>query len=159
MDEETQDNHDNEVGRQVNQQRYLKDYVMQSKKTACLFQQASEECERLLLSINNEPRFYKEAIDVFQWRKACKKEIDSINKNETWFLVDKPSEVKAIDLKWRFINLNVWEIRHLDGKTTFLHGELKEDVYVDQPEGFEVKGEEHKVYKLSKALYGLRKGP
>lgn len=49
-----------------------------------------------------------------------------------------------------------WEIHHLDVKTAFLHGELKEDVYVTQPEGFIVKGKESKVYKLRKALYGLR---
>ncbi|KAG7588970.1 Zinc finger CCHC-type [Arabidopsis suecica] len=54
---------------------------------------------------------------------------------------------------------NSWEIHHLDVKTAFLHGELKEDVYVSQPEGFEKKGEEHKVFKLSKALYGLRQAP
>lgn len=49
-----------------------------------------------------------------------------------------------------------WEVHHLDVKTTFLHGELKEVVYVSQPEGFEKKGQEHKVYKLNEALYGLR---
>jgi len=52
-----------------------------------------------------------------------------------------------------------WEIHHLDVKTAFLHGELVEEVYVSQPEGFEKKGEEHKVFKLKKALYGLRKAP
>ena len=52
-----------------------------------------------------------------------------------------------------------WEVHHLDVKTAFLHGELKEVVYVSQPEGFEVKGQEHKVYKLKKALYGLRQAP
>ena len=52
-----------------------------------------------------------------------------------------------------------WEIHHLDVKTAFLHGELKEEVYVGQHEGFEVKGEEDKVYKLRKALYGLRQAP
>lgn len=52
-----------------------------------------------------------------------------------------------------------WEIHHLDVKTAFLHGELKEKVYVAQPEGFEVKGSEEKVYKLNKALYGLRQAP
>ena len=51
-----------------------------------------------------------------------------------------------------------WEIHHLDVKTAFLHGDLKEDVYVTQPE-FIVAGEEHKVYKLKRALYGLRQAP
>ncbi|KAG7570069.1 Glycosyltransferase 61 [Arabidopsis thaliana x Arabidopsis arenosa] len=52
-----------------------------------------------------------------------------------------------------------WEIHHLDVKTAFLHGELKETVFVSQPEGFEKKGYEEKVYKLNKALYGLRQAP
>ena len=52
-----------------------------------------------------------------------------------------------------------WEVHHLDVKTAFLHGELKETVYVTQPEGFEKKGSEGKVYKLNKALYGLRQAP
>ena len=52
-----------------------------------------------------------------------------------------------------------WEVHHLDVKTAFLHGELKEEVYVSQPEGFEIKGKEDKVYKLKKALYGLRQAP
>lgn len=52
-----------------------------------------------------------------------------------------------------------WEIHHLDVKTAFLHGELKETVYVTQPEGFIVNGSEAKVYKLKKALYGLRQVP
>lgn len=54
---------------------------------------------------------------------------------------------------------NRWEVHHLDVKTAFLHGDLKEDVYVAQPEGFIVKGSEGKVYKLKKALYGLRQAP
>ena len=54
---------------------------------------------------------------------------------------------------------NGWEVHHLDVKTAFLHGELNEIVYVTQPEGFEVKGSEGKVYKLHKALYGLRQAP
>ncbi|KAG7547780.1 Reverse transcriptase RNA-dependent DNA polymerase [Arabidopsis suecica] len=52
-----------------------------------------------------------------------------------------------------------WEIHHLDVKTAFLHGELKETVYVLQPEGFEKDGNKTKVYKLNKALYGLRQAP
>lgn len=52
-----------------------------------------------------------------------------------------------------------WEVHHLDVKTSFLHGDLKEEVYVSQPEGFVAKGEESKVYKLNKALYGLHQAP
>jgi hypothetical protein len=52
-----------------------------------------------------------------------------------------------------------WEVHHLDVKTAFLNGELIEDVYVSQPEGFVKKGDEQMVLKLSKALYGLKQAP
>jgi len=52
-----------------------------------------------------------------------------------------------------------WKVFQLDVKSAFLHGELNEDVYIEQPQGFEVEGEEEKVYKLRKALYGLRQAP
>lgn len=44
----------------------------------------------------------------------------------------------------------------LNVKVFFLHGELKEDVYVEQPKAFESDTENDKVYKLRKSLYGLR---
>jgi hypothetical protein len=52
-----------------------------------------------------------------------------------------------------------WKVHHMDVKSSFLNGELKEEVYVSQPPGFTVKGQEHKVYKLNKALYGLKQAP
>lgn len=54
---------------------------------------------------------------------------------------------------------NSWCVYQLDVKSTFLHGELCEDVYVEQPQGYVRKGEEDKVYKLRKALYGLKQAP
>ncbi|GJY42693.1 zinc finger, CCHC-type containing protein [Tanacetum coccineum] len=52
-----------------------------------------------------------------------------------------------------------WQVHHLDVKSAFLHGDLKEEVYVTQPEGFIQQGNSGKVYKLIKALYGLRQAP
>ena len=52
-----------------------------------------------------------------------------------------------------------WLIYQLNVKSAFLHGELTEDVFMEQPRGYEQKESEHKVYKLHKALYGLKQAP
>jgi hypothetical protein len=52
-----------------------------------------------------------------------------------------------------------WVLRHMDVKSAFLNSELSEEVYVLQPPGFIKKGDERKVLKLHKALYGLRQAP
>lgn len=49
-----------------------------------------------------------------------------------------------------------WSILHMDVKSVFLHGTIDEDIYVQQPQGYIIKGQEQKVYKLNKALYGLK---
>lgn len=69
------------------------------------------------------------------------------------------AHIETIRLLCNLAASNGWIIHHLDVKTAFLHGGLKETVYVSQPEGFEVKGSESKVYRLNKALYGLRQSP
>ena len=46
-------------------------------------------------------------------------------------------------------------IHQMDVKTTFLNGDLEEEIYMDQSEGFIAKRQENKVCKLVKALYSL----
>jgi hypothetical protein len=47
-------------------------------------------------------------------------------------------------------------IHQMDVKTTFLNGELEEEIYMDQPDGFIAIGQEDKVCKLLKSLYVLK---
>ena len=52
-----------------------------------------------------------------------------------------------------------WMIHQLDIKNAFLHGDLEEEVYLEQPPGFVAQGEYGKVCRLKKALYGLKQSP
>jgi len=52
--------------------------------------------------------------------------------------------------------LKDWHISGLDVKTAFLYGELDEELYMEQPEGFKLPGLEYKVMRLKRAIYGLK---
>ena len=49
-----------------------------------------------------------------------------------------------------------FEVEQMDVKKTFLHGDLEEEIYMKQPEGFMVKGKKELVCRLKKSLYGLK---
>ena len=48
------------------------------------------------------------------------------------------------------------ELYRIDVKTSFLDEELDEEIYMNQPLGFELKGQERKVCKLKGSIYGLK---
>ncbi|KAG8497019.1 hypothetical protein CXB51_008248 [Gossypium anomalum] len=152
-----------------------------------------------------EPSCYAEAVKEKCWQEAMEAELNMIQKNDTWELVNRLENRKVIGVKWVFRtktnsdgSLNKhkarlvvkgysqqqgvdffetfapvarldtirllfalaaqkqWKVHQLDVKSAFLNGFLKEEIFIEQPEGFEVSGEEHKVYRLKKALYGLK---
>ena len=49
-----------------------------------------------------------------------------------------------------------YEIWQIDVTTTFLNGNLEEDIYMQQPEKFIAKGQEHMVCKLQRSIYALK---
>eukprot|EP01018_Ginkgo_biloba_P024033 Gb_18988 [translate_table: standard] len=51
------------------------------------------------------------------------------------------------------------KIHQMDVKTAFLNGLIQEEVYIEQPQGFEVHGRDSHVCRLTKALYGLKQAP
>ena len=52
-----------------------------------------------------------------------------------------------------------WKIQQMDFKTAFLNGVVEEEVYVEQPLGFETHDRETHVCKLKKSMYGLKQAP
>eukprot|EP00253_Pinus_taeda_P003919 PITA_03919 len=52
-----------------------------------------------------------------------------------------------------------WKIHKMDLKTAFLNGKIEEEVYIEQPEGFETFDHQSHVCRLKRALYGLKQAP
>jgi len=71
----------------------------------------------------------------------------------------KFTRMESIRLLISMAAQNQWPILQMDVKSTFLNGELKEEVYVELPLGYMKKGDEKKVLRLKKTLYGLKQAP
>ena len=64
--------------------------------------------------------------------------------------------ITSVRLVLAIVALMDLELFQMDVKTAFLNGELDEEIYMDQPLGFESKGQERKVCKLKRSIYGLK---
>ncbi|KAE8722570.1 Peptidyl-prolyl cis-trans isomerase FKBP62 [Hibiscus syriacus] len=131
------------------------DYVIEGNIAYCL------------LTEDGEPSTYQEAIhssDVSLWMMAMQEEIEALHKNNTWDLVPLPQGRKPIGNKWVFKikrngddQVERYRARLVvkgyaqkeDVKTTFLHGNLEEEIYMLQPEGFEEKEKKNLVCRLN----------
>nr|GEV13522.1 retrovirus-related Pol polyprotein from transposon TNT 1-94 [Tanacetum cinerariifolium] len=128
-----------------------------------------------------EPKSIKEALTDPAWIESMKEELYQFIRLDVWELVPSLNGIKPLTLKWLFKNKHDEEntiirnktrlvvrgyrqeegftVYQMDVKTAFLHGSLKEDVYVCQYEGFIDADYPSRVCKLKKALYGLKQAP
>ncbi|GKB87583.1 retrovirus-related pol polyprotein from transposon TNT 1-94 [Tanacetum coccineum] len=81
---------------------------------------------------------------------------EGINFEESFALVARIEAIRIFVENAAHKNMTIYQ---MDVKTAFLNGQLKEDVYVSQPEGFVDQDNPSHVYKLKKALYGLKQAP
>ncbi|KAL0309114.1 UNVERIFIED_CONTAM: Retrovirus-related Pol polyprotein from transposon TNT 1-94 [Sesamum radiatum] len=117
-------------------------------------------------NIEDDSVTFKDAMassEAKQWKEAVKSEMDSIISNGTWVLVDLPpgcttigegidyfdtyspvARLTTIRVLIPLASVYNLSIHQMDVKTAFLYGELEEEIYMDQPEGFVAHGNEHK---------------
>jgi hypothetical protein len=80
-------------------------------------------------------------------------QVEGLDFGETFALV---ARLEAIRLLLAYSSLNDIKLYQIDVKIAFLNGEINELVYVEQPPGFEDPRNPNHVYRLNKALYGLK---
>ncbi|KAL0374258.1 UNVERIFIED_CONTAM: Retrovirus-related Pol polyprotein from transposon TNT 1-94 [Sesamum radiatum] len=136
------------------------------------------ESDFVTYNIEDNPITFKDdmaSLETKQWKEAVKSEMDSIISNGTWKLVAKGFKQKegidyfdtyssvarltTIRVLIALASVYSLPIHQMDVKTAFLYGELEEEIYMDQHEGFVTRGNERKVCKLVKSLYGLKQAP
>ncbi|KAL4387529.1 hypothetical protein GQ457_09G029200 [Hibiscus cannabinus] len=125
-----------------------------------------------------EPTDFEEAFSSEGWKKAMQNEITklnadgSVNQLKARLVVKGYAQQFGVDYSETFapvarldtIRLLLalaaqigWKIHQLDVKSAFLNGFFKEEIYIEQPQGFVVEGNEAKVYRLKKLYMALSK--
>ena len=83
-------------------------------------------------------------------------QVEGIDFEETFSSVSRMEAIRLILAYACSKNIKVYQ---LDVKLVFLNGELEEEVYIEQPKGFQLSENTDYVCKLKKALYGLKQDP
>nr|GEU88987.1 zinc finger, CCHC-type [Tanacetum cinerariifolium] len=98
------------------------------------------------------------SIDKYKARLVIQgfRQKEGIDFFDTYFLV---ARITSIRLLLALAAIHDLVIHQVDVKTAFLNGDLDEEIYMKQPEGFVMYGHENKVCKLKKSLYGLKQAP
>ncbi|KAF3656105.1 hypothetical protein FXO38_14340 [Capsicum annuum] len=97
-------------------------------------------------------------IDKYKARLVVKgfKQKEGLDYFDTYSPVSRITSIRMLIVLAAVYDL---QIHQMDVKTAFLNGNLEEEIYMEQPEGFVVPGKENKVCKLVKSLYGLKQAP
>jgi hypothetical protein len=81
---------------------------------------------------------------------------EGIDYEETFAPVARYTSIRTIIA---LVAMMKWKLHQMDVKTAFLNGVIEEEVYIEQPQGFEVEDRKSHVCRLKKALYGLKQAP
>ena len=97
-------------------------------------------------------------IDKFKARLVAKgyKQKHNVDYFDTYSPVTR---IASIRILFAIASIYKLVVHQMDVKTAFLNGDLEEEVYMEQPEGYVILGQEHTVCKLVKSLYGLKQAP
>nr|GFB34742.1 hypothetical protein [Tanacetum cinerariifolium] len=169
--------------RYPSEHRWTKDHPLehvirnpsQSVRTRRQLESDAEMCMFAPTVSRTEPKNIKEAMADSAWIESMQEELHQFDRLDVWELVDRPlcsnegvdfeesfapvARLEAVRLFIAYAAHKSFTIYQMDIKTTFLYGPLKEEVYVNQLDGFVDPCHPDKVYRLKKALYGLKQAP